>query len=75
MLSLGATLLIIVAVGPPSCSCLFIDDLIAMPATAAAAAAAAADEAEVGAVDAGELPPPAAAAPIIDEFNNICINS
>ena len=48
-----------------------------MPATAAAAAAAAAaDEAEVGAVDAGELPPPAVAvAPIIDEFNNICINS
>ena len=47
-----------------------------MPATAAAAAAA---EAEVGAVVADELLPaveqPAVAAPIIDEFNNICIKS
>ena len=67
-------LLIIVTIGPPVCSCLFI--LIAMPATAAAAAAA---EAEVGAVVADELLPaveqPAVAAPIIDEFNNICIKS
>ena len=47
-----------------------------MPATAAAAAAA---EAEVGAAVAAELlaavEQPAVAAPIIDEFNNICIKS